>query len=219
MSQEGQSKTISWQKELLPFMKWVIGIGAVITIILVAFNMVAVYSFVKYDDQPVVEKYLKDNPYNYGPEVIKAMARLDEESLVRRHQFARISILTTTIMKFIGFIIGFILSVFGTIFVLGKINLEKETEVKTGEKLGNLSFKSTSPGLVMIFLGVVLIGFMSQISHREDIADGSSYLPQFQWDEHSLRIDSVRNELNTEGQSGTREGDGQEDHFPDSVGF
>jgi hypothetical protein len=219
MSKVGQSETISWQKELLPFMKWVIGIGAAITLILVAFNMAAVYSFVKYDEQSVVEQYLKDNPYNYGPEVIKAMARLDEESLVRRHQFARISILTTTIMKFIGFIIGFILSVFGTVFVLGKINLEKETEIKTGEKLGNLSFKSTSPGLVMIFLGVVLIGFMSQISNMADISDGSNYLPQFHWEDKYLQLDSLRNDHDGRNESDINSSNNRPEVFPDTVGF
>ena len=177
---DNQKDTLAWQYQLLPFIKWIIGIGAFITVLLIGFNMWAIYRFVEYKDVPVIDQYLSDNPATFTPEVIKAMAKLEEESLLRRHQFARISVLTTTIIKFVGFIIGFIICVFGTVFVLGKINLEKETEVSAGESLGNLSIKSTSPGLIMVIAGAVLIGFMSRISHSEKIEDGSSYLPEWQ---------------------------------------
>ncbi|MEP4091769.1 hypothetical protein [Reichenbachiella sp.] len=167
-----------WYTKTMSYLRWVISIGAISCLSLLSLNLYIVYNFSKYEDVAVVDKYLDINTEVPYMEVVKAMAKLEEYGLQRRHHFARVSMLSSLSIKYMGFIIGFIICLFGAFFVIGRINFEKESKIDFEEQnIGKLSIQSTSPGLIMIILGIILVGFVSQLSHTTSIKDQSNFLP------------------------------------------
>ncbi|MTI39726.1 hypothetical protein [Fulvivirga lutimaris] len=182
-----QSETLPWQEKLLPFLKWTIILGSISVLGLIIFSITVVYNTSNFKDESIIDSVLVKE-VNADYQLLKSMAKLDEYSLRRRHHVGRLAILNNAVYRYIGIIIAFMISLFGSVFILGKINLEKETKINSPK----LTIASTSPGLIMIICSVILIGYLSNISDSTDIQDQRSYLPEWK---------SIENKSETENET------------------
>lgn len=177
------SNIITWQKKLLPFMVWAI-------IALIAFFLIAtlIQSFVLYnliETPPQLDinesinninqnKLEKIEPLEYLK--WKALINLESHTLQRRYHQANVSLMYRSWVGYLGFLTGMILAIVGAIFILGKL---KETETKVDAEssaLWKLSISSSSPGLILAFLGTILM-ITTMVSHQTiDVTDSPIYL-------------------------------------------
>jgi len=87
---------------------------------------------------------------------LELLARLEAYVVERRYHEASVDLMSSTWLRYLGFITGMILALIGASFVLGKLQ-ESDTEV-TGKGSGiDISLKTASPGIILSVLGTVLM--------------------------------------------------------------
>ena len=154
----------SWQKRLLPIM-----IGLLLGLSIFFFTA----SFIQMT-------YLHTSMLNYptidlsspsGWEIVTSDQTFDEqlrsrdleiragmESYVigRRYHQASVLLMAGLWVRYLGFVTGMILALVGASFVLGKLS-EPASDISGKTSILDFSVKSTSPGIILVFLGVVLM--------------------------------------------------------------
>ncbi len=112
---------------------------------------------------------------------ILSRVSLEHDVMMIRHQRATAFLATRTWMRFMSLNFGAILVVIGSGFVLGKISSPEFKGEFTYEKIG-ASIATSSPGLVLVFCGMVLIAIPNLSSQRIDTDDTSSYIDKGHFD-------------------------------------
>ncbi|HSR42274.1 MAG TPA: hypothetical protein VLL48_08885, partial [Longimicrobiales bacterium] len=103
------------------------------------------------------------------------LAILDAHLLDQRYHQAAASLMARVWARYLGFITGMILALVGAVFILGKLR-EGETTWEASGGGYSAGLRSSSPGLIMAVLGVVLM-VVTIISHHEiETADSSVFL-------------------------------------------
>ncbi len=104
------------------------------------------------------------------------LARMEAFLIERRYHGAELWLMSTIWLRYLGFVTGMILALVGASFILGK--LQEASDLDTSGPGGwKLTFKSTSPGLVLALLGAVLMLGVILDRDNQSIKDGSIYLP------------------------------------------
>ncbi len=171
-----------WQEKLLPFMvKMILG--------LTLFFFVASCFQLFYVNRSInksPELILRESPYmseaanmtsEQKSEAVKYQALVDLEAYsLRRHaHLANVSIMARIWIQYLGFVTGMILALVGASFILGKLQIATSSvEAKVQE--AELSIKSSSPGLFLVVLGVILMITTICIHHRIETTDNGVYL-------------------------------------------
>ncbi|TAJ73194.1 MAG: hypothetical protein EPO51_06040 [Phenylobacterium sp.] len=105
----------------------------------------------------------------------RALLLLEENIVSRRYHQSNAIVMFSVWSRYLGFVTGMILAFVGSAFILGKMT-EPSTTV-SGEGAGmKAALSSTSPGLVMSFLGVVLMVASIVTLHSLSTKDGPTYL-------------------------------------------
>lgn len=113
-------------------------------------------------------------PQQLQPE-FKALAVLESNALERRYHQANVLLMSRVWARYLGFVTGMILALVGAAFILGKLR-EEATELSAQASAGAFAMRSTSPGLVLATLGVVLMA-ITIVTHQEiATADAPIYL-------------------------------------------
>lgn len=133
----------------------------------------------KINDPPALftEKILDKELNKADIDVFNAQAiiALELDVMKVRHHRSIAFIATRTWMRFMTIIFGSILVVIGAAFVLGKIS-GSETNIDAGGKDMKLALKSSSPGIILVFFGVILIGIPHFSKQQIATSDASSFV-------------------------------------------
>jgi hypothetical protein len=106
---------------------------------------------------------------------LEILAKLEAYLIERRYHQASALLMSGLWIRYLGFVTGMILALVGASFVLGKLQ-EPATEVFGKSSLIDFSVKSSSPGIILAVLGVVLM--FATIMDRDEysVKDARIYL-------------------------------------------
>ncbi len=168
-----------WQNRLLPLMKgMVMGLTA---FFFLASCAQLVYLHQKIGQAPrlnaneLMQFFPNSTEPNYQELVrLKVMIALEANTLERRHHQANVLLMSRLWIHYLGFVTGMILALVGAAFILGKL---QEQHSDLGAKVGQaeLSFKSASPGLMLVGLGTVLMLATVIVHHEITVSDAQVY--------------------------------------------
>lgn len=100
---------------------------------------------------------------------------LEIDVMKYRHQRTTAFLSTRTWMRFMSLIFGAILITIGSGFVLGKIKSQEIKSEFTFKDLG-ANIATSSPGIILVFCGVILIAIPNLSNQRIDTNDTSTYI-------------------------------------------
>ncbi|TDO82823.1 hypothetical protein EV143_10283 [Flavobacterium chryseum] len=163
----------NWQKKLLPFLVISISTLGIIFII---------FYFIQIND---IEKALENVPEFQSSSINKNqtinrwndLKDLERFSISNRYYNARLIIRSRFLMISLSFLTGVVLCFVGSIFILGKISEDPTTIEGSQEKI-NLKIVSSSPGIILSFLGIIII-ITSILSKVElNVSDSPLFIPE-----------------------------------------
>lgn len=187
----------NWQKKLLPFL--------VITISTLGVCFIIFY-FIHISD---IEKALEDVPQYQSSRVTDNQAisqwndlkDLERFSITNRYYNARLIIRSRLLMISLSFLTGVVLCFVGSIFILGKFS-EDPTTIEGGKESMNLKLASSSPGIILSFLGIIII-VASILSKVElNISDSPLFMPVTTENMYKERLDTSQYKIDTAKKKG-----------------
>lgn len=139
-----QRELASWQRKLQP---WLTGI---VTAVLAFFLVATAVQLIRLET-----RITSFRPADL-PGVTDPAATFESYSIQRRFHMAGVLLIGRLWVIYLGFVTGMILSLVGAAFILARLK-EDQSEVSAGTKEAGFLFKSSSPGLIMTGLGVILM--------------------------------------------------------------
>ncbi len=173
----------SWQRKLLPFL---IGL---LTFLTLFFLVASIFQLYRLQDQITnkpkldlemalrvipVQNDNQDTEGNLQYVRWKTLALLEKHALeIRYHQIGALH-MSRIWARYLGFLTGMILSLMGAAFILGKL---KESPTKaSGETIsGKFSITTSSPGIILAFLGTALMITTIVVHHEIEGEDNAIY--------------------------------------------
>ena len=124
-------------------------------------------------------------------EVVQAAYNLERELVARRYEQGNLSYLNRLWTRFMGFVTGMVLALVGAAFVLGKLETDK-SELEAAARGISMTMRTSSPGLLLAFLGTCLMGLSIATPVTVSMTDAAIYFmpPKFSYEE-SPSINSV----------------------------
>lgn len=106
----------------------------------------------------------------------RALLLLEANVIERRYHLSNALTMFAVWSRYLGFVTGMILAIVGAAFILGKL-AEPESQLGASAPGGwKAEIRSTSPGLVLCFLGVLLIVASIVTLHSLSTRDASTYI-------------------------------------------
>lgn len=105
---------------------------------------------------------------------LNASILLESYVLERRYHQANTLLMSMVWIRYLGFSTGMVIALVGAAFILGKLREDPFNLNVEGDKR-KLSLSGTSPGLIMVFLGVVLMMTTIVRQHTFSITDQPVY--------------------------------------------
>jgi hypothetical protein len=167
----------AWQDRLLPLMSWML-VGLTLFFLLASFVQLAVLHD-RINHAPTLDPALLKVDVPAGADAVAIArltieARLEANLIERRYHQANVAMMSRVWVHYLGFVTGMILSLMGSAFILGKvITTPSELEGKAGDAGGSL--RTTSPGIVLCCLGVVLMITTMVVHHEIETVDKPTY--------------------------------------------
>ncbi|MEM7112301.1 MAG: hypothetical protein AAF614_07705 [Chloroflexota bacterium] len=121
---------------------------------------------IKPDTLPKISEQLAESSTEEQLQAAEFEAAIILESYVieRRYHQANTLLMTMAWIRYLGFSTGMILAVVGATFILGMLR-ENETTLRAESSNWKVALNSSSPGLIMVILGVMLM--MTTIVSRQ----------------------------------------------------
>jgi len=157
-----------WQKKLLPTIIRII-------IYLTVFFFIAslgqlIYLQTRIEKTPEIDKnWMNKNIHD------SQLYYLEYLTVQNRYHQGNTSLMSRIWLQYLGFITGMILAIIGAIFILGKLR-EPETKIDLDASQVKFSILSTSPGLVMVFLGTFIMITTIVVHNEIEIKDAGVYV-------------------------------------------
>lgn len=203
-----------WQNKMLPVMiRMLVGLTV---FFFVASFLQLFYLHSKIDKSPQITlEQVRGPDRSEGSEAPfltqqwQTVATLEKHTLDQRYHQANVLLMSRIWTRYLAFVTGMILCMVGASFILGKLR-EDQTEISGKSDLGEGSLKTSSPGVLLATLGVILM-LTSLLTHHEiSVTDGPAYL--------HIPLQSPTS-LNIPGPSSLEEGsDGEEVAEEDAIG-
>lgn len=105
----------------------------------------------------------------------KIRVMLEQQTINRRYHQANVALLVRVSVKYLGFLTGMLMSLVGAVFVLGRLTEATSTLAAEGA-FGKFTIATVSPGLIMAFLGTILMIATLYVNPPTDVTDGNVYL-------------------------------------------
>lgn len=167
-----------WQLRLLPLMsRMIVGL----TIFFFAATMVQLYYLdtrIERVPQPDLARLgiAPDTARAAQPTPeLRLLASLDLALLERRYHQANVFLMGRLWTSYLGFVTGMILALVGAVFILGKLR-EDPTEATAKGAFAEGTLRTSSPGIVLAALGVVLMITTIVTNHPIQTADSPVYI-------------------------------------------
>lgn len=199
---EENENTIKWQESLKPFMKYSVIGFSVFFLTATLFQLYYLHQKIDNKNQVEIEEYLPPLDSTASLESVQwyVVSKLEAHSLERRYHQANVSLMARIWVKYLGFLTGMILSLAGAMFILGKISISDSKVEGELNNFGKGSLQSSSPGLFLIVMGVVLMIFTINFKHDINVKDGPAYLTTFYLRSQSIQSSNTtahENEITT----------------------
>lgn len=176
----GDENLDQWQRKMLPVMTWTILALTAFFFLASLGQLIFLHDRIWRGSEQAL-KAVPDTLAGARPEdalaasSFDALAELELYVLERRYHQANVFLMSRVWVRYLGFVTGMILALIGAIFVLGKLR-EPRYDVKTRMPGGQFSFSGTSPGLLLVLVGLLLMG-TTMIVHRPiDVRDKAIYV-------------------------------------------
>lgn len=170
--------TLAWQKRVLPLMAGIIIAFSTFFIVGTAYQLIHIQSKIEFDqgDVQFFSDSLKvDSPLKMEQLNLKTKAQLETYAIKRRYHQSNMLLISRIWIQYLGFLVGMILAMIGGTFVLGKMKESGSSFDSDISSVGKFSFNSSSPGLFLVFFGVIII-ITTLLYHPEiTVQDGSLY--------------------------------------------
>lgn len=167
------------QENLIPFIKTMLIVLSLIFIVISSAQLIwlsqRIYTYENITMDPTVREFVAADP---NLEAIKwlTISEIEIYAINQRYHQAHVLLISRMWIQYLSFFIGIIMVTIGAIFVLGRIS-DKESEIDVESKFfGRILFRSTSPGLLLAFLGVVLLIFSFAYQREIKVQDSSVYM-------------------------------------------
>lgn len=175
---------LEWQTKLLPLMKRMI-------IFLALFFFIASFSQLIYlqvsintapavnISQPLSQLQLTDKitlDERQRMAKLEALILLETNTMERRHHQANVLLMSSMWVRYLGFVTGMILAMIGAIFILGKLEQNDASEIAGKTAQGEITLKSSSPGIILVALGATLMILTIVMQHTIQVNDAAVYL-------------------------------------------
>ena len=105
----------------------------------------------------------------------KVAVMLEEHTINRRYHQANVALLVRVTVKYFGFLTGMLMSLVGSVFVLGRLT-EASSKLAAQGAFGKFTIATVSPGLILAVLGTVLMITTVLTNPPTDVNDGNVYL-------------------------------------------
>jgi hypothetical protein len=109
------------------------------------------------------------------PLELRARLLLESDLVERRYRQANSVILARLWTRYLGFLTGMVLALVGALFVLGRLQ-EPATQVRAEAGDIKAVIATSSPGLVLAFLGAILMAISLVVEFEVETRDASTYL-------------------------------------------
>ena len=149
-----------WQDKILPFVKWGIGVLAVVVFAAVlAAGWRVLHNVENGSEQSgIFAKSLNAAVAENYPNVARLNAALTSFEAAREQDRAGAELLTRELLRFSSFLIGAALCFVGSIFVMGKFSEVSPIAANAENGALKASISTASPGLFAITVGACLVG-------------------------------------------------------------
>lgn len=178
-----KNKLSEWQISLLPFIRKVLTFLAVFfffaSLVQLFYLHTRIYQAPKMDLGEKLANWENDSSFTISAEdrlkytEWKGLALLEELSVSSRYHQANVLLMARIWTQYLGFITGMILSLVGAVFILGKFS-EPVTTIDLTEYI-KASLKTSSPGIVLVLLGTLLMLATILTHHKIEVVDEPIY--------------------------------------------
>jgi len=176
----GKGNMPKWQDRLLPLMVGLL-LGLTIFFFVSTFiQMTYLHRSIMQID-PINLSYSADVPLplDYDEWVnarqLEINSTMEAFVVSQRYRVASVMLMANLWIRYLGFITGMTLSLVGASFILGKLR-EPVQQIKGSFSDIGLSLRTTSPGIILVVLGVILMFTTLVDEDLYNIEDGSIYL-------------------------------------------
>jgi hypothetical protein len=107
---------------------------------------------------------------------LESLILLETNTMQRRHHQANVLLMSSIWVRYLGFVTGMILAMIGAIFILGKLEQNDASEIAGKTAQGEISLKSSSPGIILVALGATLMILTIVMQHSIQVNDAAIYL-------------------------------------------
>lgn len=165
--------TQRWQARLRVWMQFIV--TGVLAFFLLASGWQIYYLHQKIEQAPALNLELAPSAnLPAAQEQWRTLARLEAHAIQQRYHQANVILMARIWTTYLGFVTGMILAVVGAAFILGKLR-EQTSEITGKMENWQVSIASTSPGLVMVVLGTILMLMTITTHHQIDVKDSPLY--------------------------------------------
>ncbi len=173
-SQPKESRaTQRWQARLRAWMQFLV--TGVLAFFLLASGWQIYYLHQKIEQAPALDlEFSRAGNLSEAQEQWRTLARLEAHAIQQRYHQANVILMARIWTTYLGFVTGMILAVVGAAFILGKLR-EQTSEISGKMENWQVSIASTSPGLVMVVLGTILMLMTITTHHQIDVKDSPLY--------------------------------------------
>jgi hypothetical protein len=159
-----EKKTIKREDRLLPFMTGLLVALAIFFLLVSTTQMAYLHYSISQsppiDLNPSADKELASTAITFDERLsgrkLEILAIMEAFIVQNRYHQVNVSLMAGLWLRYLGFVTGMILSLVGASFVIGKLR-EPVTEIAGKLSNVNLSLQSASPGIILVFLGAVLM--------------------------------------------------------------
>lgn len=167
----------AWQRKLLPLMiRMVVGLT---TFFFVATLVQFVYLHISIKDGPTInvmsEQLVPANASESQLEYYSAFL-LESYAIDKRYHQGNVLLMSRVWTRYLGFATGMILAMVGAVFILGKLG-DNGTSLDARQGALQFTLQSSSPGIVLAVLGVILMLVTIVTHHQITVSDQPLYLP------------------------------------------
>jgi hypothetical protein len=170
-----------WQRRLLPLMEGMV-VGLTVFFFLASCAQL-IYLHQRIGQAPRVDasELLPNPPTGAEPAReamelarLRAIIALETNTLERRHHQANVLLMSQLWIRYLGFVTGMILALVGATFILGKLQ-EQFSELRADVGGAEGILKSSSPGLMLVVFGAILMLATIVVRHEISVTDAPVY--------------------------------------------
>ena len=171
---------VRWQKRLLPFMSRFMVVLAIVFFALTAWDAYETRVYVKNESAATIRARIDETlQAQKGGAALDPMMRtlllLEADALDKRYRQASALLLSRISTRQLAFITGMVLAFIGAVFIIGKLS-EAATNVAVGATDWKAGITSSSPGLILAFMGTVLMGIALVVQTPVEVQDRPVYV-------------------------------------------